>query len=136
MNCPKCGAELSEDTKFCSYCGEKIEYQPENLQEHSVSNNNFGKGVKPGKSMKMPKPDTNSSKKSIDDTLKEKGIEYWNSLSIFGKIVAVSIIAFVLLSLVGLLVGKAIAVVFSVVQIALVIVALLMNKGAIKSPNT
>ena len=23
--CPKCGAELSDDTKFCSYCGQKIE---------------------------------------------------------------------------------------------------------------
>lgn len=25
MKCHKCGAELSEDTKFCSYCGSKIE---------------------------------------------------------------------------------------------------------------
>ena len=25
MKCSKCGAELSEDTKFCSYCGHKIE---------------------------------------------------------------------------------------------------------------
>lgn len=25
MKCFKCGAELSEDAKFCSYCGNKIE---------------------------------------------------------------------------------------------------------------
>ena len=25
MKCLKCGAELTEDTKFCSYCGAKVE---------------------------------------------------------------------------------------------------------------
>lgn len=25
IKCSKCGAELSDDTKFCSYCGNKIE---------------------------------------------------------------------------------------------------------------
>ena len=25
MKCSKCGAELSDDTRFCSYCGEKVE---------------------------------------------------------------------------------------------------------------
>ena len=25
MKCSKCGAELSDDTQFCSYCGNKIE---------------------------------------------------------------------------------------------------------------
>ena len=25
MKCSRCGAELSEDSKFCSYCGNKIE---------------------------------------------------------------------------------------------------------------
>ena len=29
MKCLKCGAELSEDTKFCSYCGAKVEAQTE-----------------------------------------------------------------------------------------------------------
>lgn len=28
MKCSKCGAELSEDTKFCSYCGHKIDATP------------------------------------------------------------------------------------------------------------
>lgn len=25
IKCSKCGVELSDDTKFCSYCGNKIE---------------------------------------------------------------------------------------------------------------
>ena len=25
MNCPKCGNELKDNSKFCSSCGEKIE---------------------------------------------------------------------------------------------------------------
>ena len=38
MRCSKCGAELSEDTKFCSYCGNKVEMPPkqENVSEEDI----------------------------------------------------------------------------------------------------
>lgn len=29
MKCSKCGAELTDDTKFCSYCGAKVEENTE-----------------------------------------------------------------------------------------------------------
>ena len=29
MKCLKCGAELTDDTKFCSYCGAKVEEDTE-----------------------------------------------------------------------------------------------------------
>ena len=33
MKCFNCGAELSDDTKFCSYCGEKMPEQPTKKEE-------------------------------------------------------------------------------------------------------
>lgn len=37
MRCSKCGKELSEDTKFCSYCGEKV-VEPEHISEDIIHN--------------------------------------------------------------------------------------------------
>lgn len=39
MKCLKCGAELSEDTKFCSYCGEEIATSKENTKNSSKDSN-------------------------------------------------------------------------------------------------
>lgn len=33
MKCLKCGAELTNDTKFCSYCGAQIESQESSPDE-------------------------------------------------------------------------------------------------------
>ena len=40
IKCPKCGAELSDDTKFCSHCGTKIEAvtPPPIVDENEASN--------------------------------------------------------------------------------------------------
>lgn len=135
MKCPKCGAELSEDTKFCSYCGEKIEQQTVN-QAQSTESGGLDKGAKTGKTVKTLKPGASSGKKSIADSLKEKGIEYWNSLSVFGKIVTVAIAVFAVMCLVGFLSGKTFAGILSLVQIVLVIVAILLHKGVIKASYT
>ena len=84
MKCPKCGAELSEDTKFCSY-RRKIEPRPENVPKQNIDNN-LDKGVKTAKAVKTLKPNTTGDKKSITDSIKEKGIAYWNSLSILERL--------------------------------------------------
>ena len=38
MKCPKCGAEISENAKFCSYCGYKIETTTPPIANENVSN--------------------------------------------------------------------------------------------------
>ena len=38
MKCYECGAELSDDTRYCSYCGTKI--QAKTTEEKSISENN------------------------------------------------------------------------------------------------
>lgn len=135
MKCPKCSAELSENTNFCSYCGEKIEPQLKNVPKQNIDNN-LGKDVKIAKADKTLNLNTTGDKKSIADSIKEKGIAYWNSLSIFGKIVMIAIAVFAILCLVGFLSGKIFAGILSLVQIVLVVVAILMHKGVIKAPYT
>lgn len=126
MKCPKCGAELTEDTKFCSFCGEKIESEP----EENVETNN--EQVETPAWNGKPEP----QKTSIADKIKEKGKGYWNRLSIFGKIVAVAIVLFALLGLVAFLSGKTLAGVIAVIQIALIVVVILLKKQIIKAPKT
>lgn len=129
MKCSKCGAELSEDTKFCSYCGQKIEVTPPPVVEEteipSISD------VENGKEQKQEKAKADAPK-SFADKAKDKGIEVWNKLSLYGKVTTVSIAVFVLLCLVALLAGKTAAVVIAIVQIVMAVVSLLMHKGVIK----
>lgn len=129
MKCSKCGAELSEDTKFCSYCGQKIEVTPPPVVEENeippIPDVEIVKEQKQGKA-KADAP------KSFADKAKDKGIEIWNKLSLYGKVTTVSIAVFVLLCLVALLAGKTTAVVIAIVQIIMAVVSILMHKGVIK----
>ena len=36
MFCPKCGKEIPDGSKFCSYCGEKIEQVEEVRNEEDI----------------------------------------------------------------------------------------------------
>lgn len=129
MKCSKCGAELSEDTKFCSYCGQKIEVTPPPVVEETeippIPHVESVKEQKVGKA-KADAP------KFFADKAKDKGIESWNKLSPYGKVTTVSIAVFVLLCLVALLAGKTAAIVIAIVQIAMAVVSILIHKGVIR----
>lgn len=131
MRCSNCGAELSEDSKFCSYCGHKIEATtpPPIVEEAETPPIPHTEPIKEGKKEKYHKVDAS---KSMGDKIKEKSIEMWKKLSLYGKIATVSITVFVLLFLVALLGGKVAAAIIAVVQIALAIISILMHKSIIK----
>lgn len=129
MKCSNCGAELSEDTKFCSYCGQKIEVTPPPIvEETEIPPIPHVESVKEQKAGKA-KAD---ALKSFADKVKDKGIESWNKLSLYGKVTTVSIAVFVSLCLVALLAGKTAAVVIAIIQIAMAVVSILIHKGVIR----
>lgn len=127
MRCSKCGAELSEDTKFCSYCGNKVEMPPkqETASEEDIPPISSDEQVRDFQNQKEPP-------KSLVDKMKEKASAEWGKLSTYGKIATVAIAVFVLLFIVALLSGKTAAIIIAVLQIALAVVAVLMHRGIIK----
>lgn len=135
MKCSKCGAELSEDTKFCSYCGHKIEAAtPLPVVEANTSDSDADQKM-PYIPVNEPAGATSkatNTPKSLSDKMKEKASSKWSGLSTYGKIATVSIAVFALLCLVALLVGKTVTVIIAVVQIVMAVVSILMHKGIIK----
>lgn len=130
MKCPKCGAELSDDTKFCSYCGTKMETSdPPPVDEKAEVSGTPQSEPFSTYSAEAEVP------KSLSDKIKDKASEQWHKLSTYGKIVMIAICAFGLLFLVALLLGKTAAAVIAILQIALTVVAILMKKQIIKVPQ-
>ena len=127
MRCSKCGAELSEDTKFCSYCGNKVEMpsKQENVSEEDIPPISFDEQVQDFQNQKEPP-------KSLADRMREKASAKWGKLSTYGKIATVAIVVFALLFIVALLSEKTAATIIAVLQIALAVVAVLMHRGIIK----
>ena len=129
IKCSKCGAELSDDTKFCSYCGNKIEVPtPPPIEEYEED-------VVPETPQREPVKETvekSTVPKTLGDKIKAKVAEIWSQLSLYGKVATVATGVFVLLALVGFLAGKNAAGIIAILQIALVVVSILMHKGVIK----
>lgn len=136
MKCSKCGAELTEDTKFCSYCGKKIEGEmstsideigsSEPVWEETTNQTNF-----------LPKTEKKSSNNkmngnTIANKIKDKCISLWNKLSLYEKITAVALVIFVLMCFVAFLTGKILAGIIAIVSIILTVISLLMKKQIIK----
>lgn len=131
IKCSRCGAELSEDTKFCSYCGNKIEVTtPPPIKEDTISSGTF--------QTEQTKPNVKKSDapKSVVDKIKEKASAKWHDMSTYGKIAAVAISIFVLLCLVAFIFGKTAAGIIAILQILLTVVAVLIKKEIIKVPKT
>lgn len=137
MKCLNCGAELSEDTNFCSYCGAKVEEDTEippipNTEEQN-SNINEDAGFKDSF---YSEPISSQKIESKPNKVKEKCLEYWDKLSKFGKLATIGIAVFVILALVAFLAGRIVAGILSIVQIAIVVVAILTKKNIIKVPKS
>ena len=129
MKCSKCGAELTEDAKFCSSCGEKIEAETPSL-DSSSNVTTIEETVLQGDSSPINK------KKSIADKIKAKSVEFWNKLSLYSKITTVALTVFTLMCVVAFLAGKVFAGIIAIISIVLAIIALLMKKQIIKVPKS
>lgn len=134
IKCSKCGAELSDDTKFCSYCGNKISATtPPPTEEDSISFETSHETSHP--ETVWSNGDKVDTPKSLADKIKDKASDKWRNLSTYGKITTVAMSAFVLLCLVALLFGKTAAVIIAILQIVLTVAAVLMKKQVIKVPQ-
>lgn len=140
MKCYNCGAELSDDTKFCSYCGVKI---PDQTTEEPVvtpveetDQEEVNAEYETPKEAHTSNNKKDTSKPSAGDKVKSKFREFWNKLSLFGKVATVSIVASVLLGLIAFLAGRIFAGIIAIVWLAVAVVAILMKKNVIKVPKT
>lgn len=131
IKCSKCGAELSDDTRFCSYCGNKIEATtPPPIVEDDET---------PDASQREPanaSTPRSDAPKSLADKIKDKASDKWRKLNTYSKVTTVAIAVFVLLCLVAFLFGKTAAGIIAVLQIVLTVAALLMKKQIIKVPKS
>lgn len=123
MICSKCGAELTNDSKYCSFCGHKVECAP--IFPADEVHASFTK--------EAPISHTElESEKTFSDKIKKKCADCWSNLSIYGKVATVSVIFLLLLSVYAVLKSKSVAIAISILQLSLAAVSLLMHNGTIK----
>ena len=159
MKCYNCGAELTEGTKFCSYCGVKIEAselgkdepilnkqesdekdtvepKTEEVEEKIFEEEEFDEDVQE----KYDEPvtpfqnnhndkHTLNAKTTLGDKAKTKVKDFWSGLSIFGKLSTISIAVATVLCLIAFLSGRVFAGIIAIVWLAVAIVAILMKKN-------
>ena len=131
--CPKCGADLPDDSKFCSYCGQKME--AETVTPSPIVEEDETLDTSQNEPINVSAPES-SAPKSLADKIKGKTFTQWNKLGVYGKITTVFITVFVLLCLVAFLLGNTVAGIIAILQVVLTIVAVLMKKQVIKAPKS
>ena len=124
MECSKCGAELKDDTKFCAYCGEKIEETTVELTDTAVNG-----PIKENISNKTP---AIQKKESLLGKAKEKIKVFWHRIDLFCKIETIAIMVVSLLFIIAVSNGKVMPIILSVLQLGGLIAALLLHKEKIK----
>lgn len=125
MKCPHCGAELTVDTNFCSYCGEPIKTEtPESTEKYKASHNENRFNTKTSNEFPFDFPDLNSNQ----NVIKHKK----NVISVLSII---ALVLFGVMGLIALFTGRAIATVIAFIQIALIIVTIVFKKKFSNSRN-
>ena len=133
MTCPKCGAEIPNDSKFCAFCGSGVEMPSKQMEQPAEElekdqkeeataglaeetakmskYNPVGKETK-GRIPHIPsiEPERASQKqaetlKTKIDEIKREAVLRWRTLSTFGKIATAAIAAFLLLFMLALMMG-------------------------------
>lgn len=115
MKCPKCGAELTDETNFCSYCGTKI--------NNTTSTPN---DTVPKETIYIPDSAHATSEQS-------KISAFWKHAPAYEKFTIIVAVILLLLCLVAFLNGSIISGVFSIVQLVLTGVYFLIKKEIIHS---
>ena len=135
MKCPKCSAELSEDTKFCSYCGENVTVIDSVKTETDTNKNKKTENTITAFNYPISEASTQSKTsdtESFSDKLKAKLITMWNRMDLFCKAETIALTITGLLMIIALCVGKILPILFSFLQSGGLIVALLIHKEKIK----
>lgn len=133
MLCPKCGAELSENTKFCSYCGQKVEQIVEADSNVSVSEN-YAETQRATYEMATEQytsfnKNENNTNVKIDN---KKNNKFWKSLNSLEKIASISLPLFTIMCIIAFLSGKTLAGIIAILQIALIVFALMIKRQKTK----
>lgn len=137
MKCLNCGAELTEDAKFCSCCGAKVEPQTDSSEIVAEQAANVDpKSYETSKDEYFqPQNIENKTEKTFGDKIKDKIAELWGKLSLYGKFSTIAISVFALLFLIAFLASRTLSAIIAMLSLALIVVALLIKKDIIKTPK-
>lgn len=123
MYCAKCGTKLSDEVKYCPKCGKETSVTNSEVTNSDTVSYNNAFGI-----MNTENKNSVAEKTTAFQKLK-------NKMSMYSKVVTISLIVCSLLCIIAFFDGKVFAGIISLVQIALFVVALLIKKQVFKTPK-